>query len=340
MLGAVNFILRSLNQRGFSSEQLLAGSGLTESQIRVPWLPLLPDQYRAIVGNAIALTGDDGIGLQLGFELNLADLGPAAFAAMTAPTFADARKTALHLQLLMDPVLYVRYSGEPRGWMTRLYEVYPLEKNLRFAVEYYLARSQRVIASLTGVDDVVREVGLSYAEPDNGDDYRRGFNCPVHFNAGSNWIVFDPNVLQLRLPLANADTHRLLVSECEQRLAQLDVTTTMAQRVYLEIMRSRTHPSFPALGLEEMADRLCMGARTLRRRLADEHTSYLQIVDNIRRELSLHLLTSTQLSAKEIAYELGYSSVNNFRRAFKAWTGESISEFRAETDNESEAPGN
>lgn len=86
--------------------------------------------------------------------------------------------------------------------------------------------------------------------------------------------------------------------------------------------------NFPTL--DEMAQHLKMGARTLRRRLVEEEMSYQQILDQTRHDLAVQYLKHTALTPKEIGFLLGYSSVSNFRRAFKGWTGKTLSDVRGE----------
>jgi AraC-like DNA-binding protein len=80
--------------------------------------------------------------------------------------------------------------------------------------------------------------------------------------------------------------------------------------------------------LSEVAGRLFLSTRTLRRRLEDAQTSYQEIVGEIRRDLALRYLTQTSLSTEAIAEILGYSDTANFRQAFKRWTGESPQQYR------------
>ena len=83
-----------------------------------------------------------------------------------------------------------------------------------------------------------------------------------------------------------------------------------------------------------MAKRLNLGSRTLRRRLVKENVTYQQILDDIRKTLAIQYLQGTSLTPKEIGYTLGYSSVSNFRRAFRSWTGKKLSDFREIGDAE------
>ena len=63
--------------------------------------------------------------------------------------------------------------------------------------------------------------------------------------------------------------------------------------------------------LSEVAGRLFLSTRTLRRRLEDAQTSYQEIVGEIRRDLALRYLTQTSLSTEAIAeiLEIGRAHV-------------------------------
>ena len=80
--------------------------------------------------------------------------------------------------------------------------------------------------------------------------------------------------------------------------------------------------------LDAVAKCLCLGARTLRRRLQELGTSYQQILGEVRRELAIEYLRTSSLTVQEIAELLGYSEVTNFRRAFVRWVQVSPYQYR------------
>ena len=82
------------------------------------------------------------------------------------------------------------------------------------------------------------------------------------------------------------------------------------------------------LNIENVAERLCMSDRTLKRQLAAENTSFSNIVDEVRYRHATSLLSRTDYSLEQIADQLGYSDVANFSRAFKRWSGRSPSNWR------------
>ena len=82
------------------------------------------------------------------------------------------------------------------------------------------------------------------------------------------------------------------------------------------------------LSQDEMAEKLKMNARTLRRHLKKLGTSYKEILNSARQSIAISYLEQSNHTIEEIAYLLGYSEPGNFIRAFKSWTGYSPRGFR------------
>jgi len=80
--------------------------------------------------------------------------------------------------------------------------------------------------------------------------------------------------------------------------------------------------------LQDVAQELGLGARTLQRRLADGGISFQQLVEDTRRELARHYLKQSKVELNEAAFLLGFEDVNSFFRAFQGWEGTSPGEWR------------
>jgi AraC-like DNA-binding protein len=78
--------------------------------------------------------------------------------------------------------------------------------------------------------------------------------------------------------------------------------------------------------------------RSLRRRLAEEGTSWRQIFDAIRLDACLPVVRDTAVPLHEIAQTLGYSDHAHFTRAFHRWTGQTPSAFRKRARHEPPLP--
>jgi AraC-like DNA-binding protein len=108
-----------------------------------------------------------------------------------------------------------------------------------------------------------------------------------------------------------------------QKLPKAEATTDAVRR-HLASELDKGQPT-----LEQIAPRLHMSSRTLRRRLDEEGTSFRQILGEVRRELASRYLMEGRLSVGEIAFLLGFSEPSAFHRAFKQWTGHAPHAYRA-----------
>ena len=81
---------------------------------------------------------------------------------------------------------------------------------------------------------------------------------------------------------------------------------------------------------ETVARALGLSVRTLSRRLAEEGTTFAEVVEQTRRTRAFQYLKEPGFSLAQIAWLLGYESPTSFNHAFKRWTGRSPSAARNE----------
>jgi AraC-like DNA-binding protein len=86
---------------------------------------------------------------------------------------------------------------------------------------------------------------------------------------------------------------------------------------------------------KQIAATMNVSNRTLQRKLRDEGTSFIDLLQDARLNLAKKYLSQPQRSIVEIAYLLGFSEPSTFSRAFKRWTGSAPAEFRAAIEEQS-----
>ena len=154
-------------------------------------------------------------------------------------------------------------------------------------------------------------------------EFERFFGCPVEFGAPTT--VFQISADALRLPLITADPKllRVLRPYCDAAAKERDVKPgTLRSAVEAEVEKLLPHGKAKA---ENVAEALALSLRTLARRLADEGTTYGEVVDQLRRSLATQYLADPGMSLGQIAWLLGYEGSTSFNHAFKRWTGRSPS---------------
>lgn len=84
----------------------------------------------------------------------------------------------------------------------------------------------------------------------------------------------------------------------------------------------------PTPRLQDIAQELNLTTQTLHRHLQHEGTGYQRLLDDLRRDFAIDLLSKQHQSISEVAEQLGFAEPRSFSRAFKQWTGQSPSSAR------------
>jgi AraC-like DNA-binding protein len=78
-----------------------------------------------------------------------------------------------------------------------------------------------------------------------------------------------------------------------------------------------------------VASLFSMHRRTLNRHLRTEGLAFRQLANQVRFEIACELLANTDMALSQIAAVLRYSEPSAFTRAFRRWSGQSPSAWRA-----------
>ena len=187
-----------------------------------------------------------------------------------------------------------------------------------------IACAVNAIRALLGADWAPTEVLLPRGQPADTEPYRRHFRAPVRFDQEIAALVFPSRCLELRI--AGADP--LLRAMLEERIKQLK--GAQGSEFPDDIRRLlRVRLTSNRCSADDIADLLAMHRRTLSRRLKEGGTGYRDISNEIRFELARQLLGDTEVPLGQIAAALDYSEASAFTRAFRRWSGETPTAWRA-----------
>lgn len=188
-----------------------------------------------------------------------------------------------------------------------------------------LAVAVNALRALCGVDWNPVEVLLPRVTPVDLEPYRRHFRAPVRFNQESATIVFSARDLDIRIAGADPVMRALL----EERIHQMK--SSQGSEFSDDIRRLlRTRLTRTRCSAEDIAELLTMHRRTLSRRLKDSGMGYRAIANEVRFEIARQLLQDTEVPLGQIAAALGYSEASAFTRAFRRWSGQTPTAWRAD----------
>lgn len=262
------------------------------------------------------------VGLALGAQLGLSGLGVVGYALAHDQTALDALNFLARHRALIHPDAVPRMEQREHEGERRIAFVQPVPVPFAQLVEPVDAQAAAVVSLvrvLAGADvDPVR-VCLQRARPHDTAEHERYHRCPIVWNANAIEVEFRAEPFLRALPRSDARLFGYLARRAEELSEQLPREASFvarAQRTMGELLVTGE----PTLG--EVAKRLGVSERTLHRRLADEGTRFLALVEEARRERAFLLLGDRSLSASEVASLLGYGEPSTFFRAFRRWTGQ------------------
>ncbi len=297
------------------AEELLEGFGLSREALAAPASRVSLTVAERVVERAIRLTGDPALAVAMGLQLPISSHGYLGFAAMTARNVREALELAVRFAPTRTTALALSLHVEGDVASLVLEERAPLGALREFVIFALMVGIAQLAKALTG-HELEGDAEVVFARPPYFDRVAHFVPGEVRFEQPSNRLVFAASVLDLRLDMADPVATQLAREQCERELSALGRDDHAVARARELLPRPEGF-----LSLEEVAQKMGVSPRTLKRRLADHGTSYSTLLDDLRKERALLLLRDGALSLDHVAERLGYSDVANFTRAFRRWTG-------------------
>jgi AraC-like DNA-binding protein len=320
----VAVFVRVAGEYGIDPQKILAGSGIKMNELDDP-LRIITTEQEIMVGRRLAqLAPVPWMGLELGKHHHLISKGKLGMAAICCATGLDAIKLVFSYIDLVSTYLQYDITIEGKKGYVRIRKLTNIKEFQNFIFETELVSLHTICAMVLDDVHVFKEINLAYPAPDYADKYEGIFHCPIKFNAPENLLIFEAAILDRPLKHANPLTRKILEQECRQLCQRLNENVSVKDKIRHELLF--LEGEYPTL--DQLAHRINMPERTIRRRLTAEGTSYKDILSDIRKQKALELIANGDLSMEKIAEKLGYSEVASFYHAFKTWTGTTPANYR------------
>lgn len=313
-----------MGNQGFDADQVLAQSGVSPYGLRHEKAELNHRQLRFIIENMISLTGNTALGFELGSRLTPSDMGAVGHGMLVAPTFRQTIQIwRSYAPTLFGSVIELSLAEEDRLWRMYVTATLPVGICYQFCVEEYLAIVASMGKRILGEAVSYGELEISYPAPLHSVEYQNLFKCPVHFDCARTCI----SVLHPKLDdfIQTRDEYLFPIYQhyCARQSSRAVDESSQAYGVHSYLLKSLGRPP----DLVQIAEDAGCSPSTLRRRLKVEGLTFRKLRNEFRQDFAKEYLKTTTLSAKEIAYLLGYRDTKPFLRAFKRWTGMTVGQY-------------
>ena len=318
-------IIEALKTAGIAdTDALLQQAGIAPPMLEDPDNRISFEQQSNLWALALEQAGDT-FPLTFARQTRIASFNSIGYIAMNSHTIGDAMAAAEQYQTAAGQGGTLSSQDQGQEVWICYQPVNPEHPSSARRSCAMLASNIHLGRSLIGDDYTPLRVQLTMSEPESAELYRDFFQCPVHFEQDSNCLQFAIELKHKPLPHASVELLKLMQQRAQKIIDAITPPSSVAGQV-AALLSSTLVGQEPDKGL--IAEQLHMSQRTLQRKLAQENTTYQDILNDIRQGLALDYLQQPELSITDIAYLLGFTEPSAFFRAFKKWQGMTPGQYR------------
>lgn len=313
-------LLRALEAREIDAAALARGAGITPEMLEDPDRRIPLHLSIALWRAAVEAVGDDGFGIEVSKSVRPGSFHALGQAFLASPTLRAGLERAARFSRVTSDVAVVSTSFEGSDLCFTIGWQEGAERPAWESVDAILSSLVRTARYLLDRSVSPTRLELERPPPHDVDRFRTFYGCPIAFDAPRTMIAFDRKVVER--PVAGGNERIASVSEqaIDAHIAAL-APPTVAEQVG-QVLADAILAGEP--DVRAVAAELAMSPRSLQRRLADEGTTFRDVLADTRRRLADVMLGSGR-SVTATALRLGFSETAAFSRAYRRWTGHSPS---------------
>jgi AraC-like DNA-binding protein len=310
--------------------EVLRGHPAISETLLETWQGVDPDEripvatVHRLLEAAAELTRDPDLGLKAARRTSLGDGGALDYLLSTSPTVKDAIEVASRYMRLVNDTLSIRLEVDGEDALVRFDNTVMLPR----AATDFQAGSIFWNHTRRWLGDVLAHVVVSFAHdvPSERAEYDRTFApASVRFSAPFSGFLLRRTDLAVPLERADPKLHDVITKHARQVMAELPAAESVTERARAIAAKELAHGNPNAM---HVATELGMSLRTLGRKLAEEGTTFKDVLDDLRKRLALQFVAGRDLALSDVALLLGFSETAAFHRAFRRWTGQTPLEYR------------
>jgi len=306
---------------GIDANRLCIGLGFDVADLSNPQSRVSFRQASLMIKRALDMTKgrNRSLGLDMSAHESIASMGLVGYAMLTSATLESAIELGIAMQKHTGALLNFEKIENAGSFSIRVICSFHEPEIQTFLVEEAFGVFLNIARTLLGEEFTPTSIELSHPRPAYAAQYEQLFKCPIRFDQKDNTFTCDARWAKKTIATHDSLSNRQVMELLQMNEQQSSNESEFIESIERIVRRDLRH----TISLSSVASQLCMSDRTLRRRLTEHGVSYQAVLDDLRKNRALSLLSNPRLTLDEIAYEVGFSDAHNFRRAFKRWTGHS-----------------
>jgi AraC-like DNA-binding protein len=317
-------IAQALRSQGVDAMKVVEGVGIDPAGVINPDRRISIIQMQALLRACVEETGDEAFGLVAAEQLQPQVLHGLGFAWLASDTVYDGLKRTVRFGKLISTMLDFALEEEGEFVHLKVGNTVEIDDFVYAGRDFGVGMITRMCRLTLG--EFLAPVCIELDRPTPLDPQRWEYmlSTRVKFECDTTRITWSR--ADIMEPLATGDPllARINDEQTESYLSSFLAQTT-SREVVVKIVEKL--PDGPP-NQQQIAEALNVSNRTLQRKLKEEGTSFMDLLQDTRLQLARKYLKHPGRSVVETAYLLGFSEPSTFSRAFKRWTGSAPNEYR------------
>jgi AraC-like DNA-binding protein len=310
---------------GLETAPLAEAAGIAPAMLSAPNARVSAAQY-GLLWSGIARALDDEFFGQDSHAMKSGSFIAMTHSALGASTGRQALQRAVHFMRIVLDDLAGAIDIDVRCVRVTLTHREGKPTPAMFAYATWFILVYGLVCWLVGRRIPLLAARFRCPQPPAAHEYQLMLCDDMAFDQPATWFEFAPAFLDLPVIQTPSSARAFLRNAPGNFVVKYRNPGSFAARV------RRTLRALPATAwpdADAIAQRLNVAPATLRRRLRQEGHSCQSIKDELRRDLAIAALVDPGRSVADVAAATGFAEPSAFHRAFRKWTGQRPTDYRA-----------
>lgn len=324
---SIRLLCETAQSFGVDPAFCLENTGVDLGDLTAPTTQISTEQEILAIENFVRRAPNQvGLGIALGQRMHVNAFGIWGFAILTSPTLRSAIQTSMEFVKLSFVIadLALRESGERARLEFDMTGLPP-------AIRHFVLERHSVV-TMNFIEQLIPEPGFQDFQIETAAEdpaYAQALFELTRIRAASAMpsyaLSFPAHLLDQPLQRSDPVSLKYCLDQCkalvEESEGALPPWSQKVRDAIIDDIGSEQR-------IEDIADKLTMTERTLRRRLTEEGTNFRGLYTDARMAIAYELLEAAGLNVETVAWRVGYSEPASFVRAFSKKFGRTPGDVR------------
>ncbi|MBE0359916.1 MULTISPECIES: AraC family transcriptional regulator ligand-binding domain-containing protein [Pseudoalteromonas] len=318
--GLITTIVELAQNRGIDLHKLLRGTGIFEQDLLNFQHAFSISQQVRLLAQFKSLMKSTDSGFLLGSQL-INDTRAEAQTLMYSANLAQVLKQLSLLRMQLAPLLFSQTYIKNNNFYIYIQPAHGLDEDLyHYVLEIYSTAFYSLLKRVS-TSYPHCQFDFAFKRPRHIQEYEHNLGLKVSFDKPCTRWVLNKTMLRARNPHAS----QLRFMQAQSQLHNKNVVSM----TFIEAV-CRYLYAYPSVNLEFTAKHFAMSPATFKRKLKLNGVRFSTLIDAQNKHKAIYLLTLCAKRNEQVAEQLAFYDIPNFRRAFKRWTGLTPSQLKTQ----------